>query len=153
MRTSLLAVFLLGGCGSPFSPGDTNEWAAARSLWAKRPFPDYLFEIRISCFCATEVNQWTRVVVTGGRVVQAQAPGATEPYPTEMLSYWPTVDEVFARVLSARHSQGVSRIDVRYDATLGYPTDVDISYDSSIQDAGASYTLRNVQFLRNPSPF
>lgn len=152
LRSGLIVALLLVGCGNPLSPGDLQDWAAARARWDRRPLPNYQFEIAISCFCATEVNQWTRVQVVGGRVTEAQALGSASPHPVGLLSYWPTLEELFARALTAGRAEGVRRVEARYDPTHGFPIYLDISYDPAIQDAGVVFTIRNVRLLGDCGP-
>ncbi len=143
----LLALTMLLGCGNPLAPSDLNEWAAAHARWNARPLPDYEFEIAIACFCSPELNAGNRVSVRGGQVVEVRALASGESYPVSMLSYWPTIDGMFERVASAREWDGVNRITVTYDPTLGYPTFLDINYDRNIQDAGVVYQISNLQLV------
>jgi hypothetical protein len=99
-----------------------------------------------------ELAQRTRVVVVGDRVIRARAAGATADHPAEYLQFWPTLDDLFARIRSASEASGVDRITARYDRILGFPAFLSIDYDSSIQDAGATYQVSDVRLIGGTGP-
>lgn len=129
-------------------PNDFRRLAQAEARWDARPFADYSYEIRVSCFCPPEINRWTRVSVRSGVVVDAQ-PVETDPvFPITSLSYWDPIDSLFTNLFRAMSESNAASyleaIIVDYDSELGYPINIEYRAKSNIADGGASYSLRNV---------
>jgi hypothetical protein len=129
-------------------PGDIRRLAEAKQLWLARSFTDYTYEIRTSCFCPPEVSQWARVEVRSGAVVDVNAVDPDPNFPITTLSYWQPIDTLFADIERAIADNGFTsvyaRVDVTYDAQLGFPTSIDYVSKPNIADAGASISVRNV---------
>jgi hypothetical protein len=129
-------------------PGDVRRLSEAKALWASRPFTNYTYEIRTSCFCPPEVTQWARVEVRNGAVVDVDAVDADPAFPITTLSYWTPIDTLFSDIERALSSGGFSsvyaRVDVTYDAQLGFPTSIEYVAKPNIADAGASISVRSV---------
>lgn len=133
-------------------PHDFRRFASAKALWDARPFTDYTYEIRTSCFCPPEINAWTRVTVRNGVVVDAEGVDSHQHHEIRTYSYWVPVDSVFAHLFRAMADGGdadswMAGIDVEYDAGLGYPTYIEYRSRPNVMDAGAAYYLRNVRSL------
>src|SRR5574338_1094521 len=119
--------------------------ARAESRWKDRPFTDYTYEIRISCFCPPEINQWTRVTVRDGAVTAAAAIDPDPNFPINTLQYWQPIDSVFANLFRAmRTSSSQTYLDaiiVDYDPVLGFPSNIEYRARSNVADGGAVYSL------------
>ena len=141
---------MLTACDSsgPFGPGDVRRLAEAKLRWESRSFTDYRYEIRTSCFCPPEVNQWSRVEVRNGVVVDVDAVDPDPDFPITTISYWQPIDTLFAHIERAISESGFSsiyaRVDVTYDSQLGFPTSIEYVSKPNIADAGASIAVRNV---------
>ena len=137
-----IPLLLATACSSdPFGPAEERALAAAEERWEATGPESYTFEYLVSCFC--EPQGWMRIAVEDGVVAAVvyadSAHVAVEP------DEWPTVEDLFARIRELaeggwQHGRDVS---AEYDATLGYPTSIDLTYDSSVQDGGVSYSVRN----------
>jgi hypothetical protein len=147
MRTRLLFLGLcaaVSACGeSPLSPTEFLRLADAEAQWAARPFPDYAFEVRQSCFCAPEMTQWARVEVVAGQVTRVVLLATGAELPPLERSYFPTVERIFSSIHSANGDDYLKDIVVEYDARLGYPTRVAFVSKPDIMDGGGTYYLRN----------
>ncbi len=150
MRIPILAIALgVIACGSDIvGPRDIARLAEAEARWNARPFADYSYEIRTYCFCPPEVNRWTRVSVRNGAVVDVQ-PVETDPaYPITYLQWWQPIDSLFVniyrRMTEPASQSAYQAIIVEYDATLGYPTNVEYREKPGVADAGAIITVRKV---------
>lgn len=150
---TLLLVLLASACAdaNPLSPHELSVLASAEARWKSRPFANYTYEIRQSCFCPPEVNQWTRVTVRDGHVVAADRVPPDSLYPPTTLQYWQPIDSLFARLRRNASDSSIggvySDIVVEYDPVLGYPTRIEWREKPTVADAGAVYTLRNVMPL------
>jgi hypothetical protein len=141
----VLAATLLGGCGGDvLGPNDYRQWSEARTRWDNRGYSHYHFEILVSCFCAPEVSQWTRVYVVNGEVAGAHPVAGGEWHQGAALQYWPTIDALFASIVNRSSGERLKSITARYHPQLGFPQRLDFSYDPGLMDAGALYQVRNV---------
>jgi hypothetical protein len=85
------------------------------------------------------------VIVVTDRIVASghyERAGAAVAEPHRDLFH--TVEGLFTLIDLARAQGGVS-IDVRYDATWGYPTRVAIDYAAPVVDDEVVYTIRSFQ--------
>ena len=148
--TAFSASAMLTACDSSgiAGPGDVRRLAEAKQRWESRSFPDYTYEIRTGCFCPPEVNQWSRVEVRNGVVVDVDAVDPDPNYPITTISYWQPIDTLFAHIERAISESGFNsvyaRVDVTYDSQLGFPTSIEYVSKPNIADAGASISVRNV---------
>jgi hypothetical protein len=131
-----------------FDPGDLARVTNAEALWKARSFPDYTYEIRVSCFCPPEVTQWTRVTVRNGAVTAAEAVDPQSQFPVTTLQYWAPIDSIFVdliRTLTEKEAQWyLEEVIADFDATLGYPTNIEYRAKRNVADGGSVYSLRNV---------
>lgn len=142
--TPLLLALSLSACARPFLlPRDEEgEVAAQRRRWESQNLDDYRFNFARTCFClplgavVVEVRDDRVVAVkdaqTGAPVTGAEAHGI------------PTIDQLFDQIAAAA-SNG-THLDVKYHASLGYPTDAEIGTLSN--DAGTRYFVGSVERLR-----
>jgi hypothetical protein len=131
-----------------FDPRDLARVTNAEALWKARSFPDYTYEIRVSCFCPPEVTQWTRVTVRNGAVTAADAVDPQSQFPITTLQYWAPIDSIFVdllRTLTEKEAQWyLDEVIADFDATLGYPTNIEYRAKRNVADGGSVYSLRNV---------
>ena len=129
-------------------PGDMRRLAQAKARWESRPFTDYSYEIRTSCFCPPEINQWARVEVRNGVVVDVDAVVPDPNFPISTISYWQPIDSLFSNIhramTTSTFSSAYSSVDVSYDSRLGYPTSIEYVSKPTVMDAGALISVRNV---------
>lgn len=129
------------------SPVESLELQQAEARWASRPFQSYSFEMRVSCFCAPALNEWSRIEVVNGAVTRVVAiANGIEVTPVDR-GYFPTVERLFADIRRASREDWVEDVDVQFDAALGYPTMIRFEPKRGILDAGSSYELRNASAL------
>ena len=142
LRLGILLLLATACSSDPFGPSEARALAAAEARWEATGPESYTFEYLVSCFC--EPRGWMRIAVEDGVVAAVvyadSAHVAVEP------DEWPTVEDLVARIreLAEGGSQHGRDVSAGFDATLGYPTDIDVTYDSSVQDAGVSYSTRNL---------
>ena len=147
---ALSASAMLTACDSSgiAGPGDFRRLIHAKERWASRPFADYTYEIRTSCFCPPELNQWSRVEVRNGAVVDVDAVDPDPAFPITTISWWQPIDTLFADIERAMAGSGFSsvyaEVNVTYDAQFGFPTSIEYVSKPTVADAGASISVRNV---------
>ena len=153
LMISLSGAAVLAACDSSgiVGPRDFRRLAEAEERWDARPFADYSFEIRTSCFCPPEINQWTRVSVRNGVVVDANAVDPNAHFPITTLAWWQPIDSLFSnlrRTMSnVSFDSPYADIKATYDPELGYPTRIEYIEKPTVADAAATITVRNVRPL------
>ena len=143
-----LAIFALGlmACESPLSSSERRLLAEGQAKWAARGYGDYSIEMRRSCFCAPEVNDWARVEVAGGAVMRVTLLGSGEIITDSRRTYWSSVEQLFSSLRETDEEDWLEDIEFTLDPVLGYPTEIHWISPDNVLDAGA------IQYLRNPAP-
>lgn len=142
LRLGIPFVVATACASDPFSPAEERALAAAEARWEAAGPESYTFEYMVSCFC--DPRGWMRIAVEDGVVTAVvyadSAHVAVEP------DGWPTVEDLFTRIreLAEGGSDHGRDVRVEFDETLGYPTAIDVTYDSSVQDGGVFYSTRNL---------
>lgn len=133
---------------SIFDPQDLARVIEAEARWKARSFPDYTYEIRVSCFCPTEITQWTRVAVRNGAVTAAEAVDPQTQFPITTLQYWGPIDSLFVdlrRTMTEKDAQWyLDAVIADFDAVLGYPTNIEYRAKRNVADGSSVFSLRNV---------
>jgi len=135
-----LLVLVLSGCGSQLlGPGEQRELEAAQARWEAAALPSYAFDYRRICFCV-DGGRLVRITVQAGEVSSVTAADTQGPLADPSAGSWPTVAQLFTRLEG--HAEGGSRdgwtLDVEYDATLGYPTEIKLVAPENIADGGST---------------
>lgn len=142
---AMLAVGLMA-CESPLSNSERRLLAEGQAKWAARGYGDYSIEMRRSCFCAPEVNDWAKVEVVGGTVARVTLLHSGETITDSRLTYWSSVEQLFSSLRETDEDDFLEDVEFTLDPVLGYPTEIHWKFPDNVLDAGA------IQFLRNPAP-
>lgn len=124
-------VFILAACSTGGS-----ELSRNKQTWEDANISHYRFELNLSCFCAfrdqmpltVEVKDDEVVSVTDVTGVSVSTDDPNYQYFVELA----TIDLLFAELESVTGSADAGKVIVKYDPTLGYPTEASIDY---IKDA------------------
>lgn len=124
--TIAVAVMVAAVCDSSTAPPSGSrlaELVRQESKWESQGLHDYLFDYEYQFAGAIEAAQ---IYVSDDSVAAAVDPATGKELPLDRGIAWPTVDSLFARARVAIASKAAD-LSVAYDATLGYPTRIDIS--------------------------
>jgi hypothetical protein len=128
-----------GACAD--SPND-HGLAAARAKW-DHPV-SYQFVWARGCECPTDATRPTLIGVNSNQITSAVYVDDQTPVAEQFRGLLRTVDGVFDDIQSAIDQHAAS-IDLRFDATRGYPTLVFVDYDRGIADEELSIQLSNLR--------
>ena len=137
-RTFLAAALLvLTACGDGFfaTTRFVTSLRAARARWASSGIDDYELTVRRLCFCG--FVEPVRVKVVDGAIVSRTVVSTGEPLSALYASYYPDVPGLFAIVEQA--TTNAHELDVEFDATYGFPTDVSIDWEENTVDEEVVY--------------
>lgn len=154
MMSRLGAILLLGvataGCESPTAPGDRGLLAEARAQWRSRNQDSYSFELNRNCFCVLGGRRMT-VTVRAGAVVGADYLDASGPVDAALLSYIPTIPDLFDLIEDAL-DRDVASFLAEYDPELGFPTRIEVDYSATAADDEIAISVRGLAFQEKVGP-
>lgn len=136
----LCAVAFVRCGGDPVGPVE-RELEAAWSRWVNAGYESYSFTTQRLCECPSEIVVPLRITVTNGEVTEVTVIDTDEPLDPEE---WYTINDIFS-LIRIELDRLPSRLEVTYDATLGFPAEV--SYGEVEIDAGAVITVSDVTAL------
>ena len=102
-----------------------------------------------SCECTPEMTGPVRVVVENGVVLARRYTATGATVAAALANAFPSVEGLFDFIEDAQR-QNAFRLEVSYDAALGYPTLIAVDYDRTIADDEFTYTtieLSGIAFL------
>jgi hypothetical protein len=138
------AAVIAATCDSSTAPpaGDRlAELAQSESKWKGQGLHDYFFDYHSQFGGAIAA---ARIYVNADSVAAAMDSVTGKELSHDPGHAWPTVDSLFARARAALASTGVDA-SVSYDATLGYPTRIDISPVMATPAGGSSSRASNLK--------
>lgn len=132
-------IFAAISCSDSTGPDrEIPRLAAARERWRAQNLHTYAFEMRRICFCANTDRLYVAVV---SDTVQGVLDLDTGEFVDTQLGL--TVEGLFSFIENAAvHSAYLIRAD--YDATQGFPTEIDYDGAAQIADDEVSYRVTNV---------
>jgi hypothetical protein len=91
----------------------------------------YSYTVRVTCDCPSDVTRPVTVYVDRGSIEYLLYEDNGRPVPLSYANSFPSAEQLFDAI-----QDGIDRradyIDIRYDPTYGYPTDVYIDYDRRV---------------------
>lgn len=139
----LLALVAAAACEAPTAPGDRDSLLAARARWQARGGTSYSFEITRSCFCLLGGRRMA-VTVRNGAVSGAEYLDSGGPVEFALLTYVPTVPDLFDQIESAL-DQRAAYFFASYDPNYGFPTRIEIDPSANAIDDEVAISVRNLQ--------
>ena len=141
-----LLPFLTGCVIFTSGSGDLQtEFDENRALWDVAAIADYSMRSQRRCFFCGVTFVPVRITVRGDTIdTVTDDSGAAV---AELVSgTFLTIDELFDLIQGAI-TQRASDIAVRYDAVLGYPTDIDIDFSRSVFNDETQFMIREFEPL------
>ena len=116
--------------------------AVAEAKWQANKPSVYEFTIEVICFCPIEKVPPSFRVTNG---VPARV-GASDPKASSMYDYYDTIEELFVVVKRFTSRNGI-RINVQYDAELGYPRTADLDQAENMADDEMRFNVTNFKVV------
>ncbi len=133
-------------CGTSTGPSQQARLDQAIALWQSHQLVSYQFELTRNCFCVLG-GQVILVTVENGTIKTAASEPSGAAIDAELIAYLPTIPDLFDIVQDAL-DRPVARLLVTYDATLGYPTRIELDYIAEAIDDESTTIVRNLTALR-----
>ncbi|MBD2356461.1 hypothetical protein H6G41_17820 [Tolypothrix sp. FACHB-123] len=132
---------------APQSPAIANsqlqQLTANRQLWRKQNIRNYRYKLSRSCFCVPQAREPVMVTVRKARRTWI-TDGAGKAVERELFQQYDTVPKLFNLIEDAI-AKKASNLTVQYDSKFGYPTQINIDYDSQMADEELYLTIENLQ--------
>jgi hypothetical protein len=125
---------------------DLHQLTINRQLWRKQKSRNYRYQVSKSCFCVPEARGPVQVTVRRGRTTSV-TDAAGKPVKREFFNQYDTVPELF-NVIEDAIAKKASNLTVQYHPKLGYPTQINIDYDSQMADEELYLTIENLRNVR-----
>ena len=149
-KKALLALLpFLAGCVifTSDSKDVQTEIDEHRALWDVAAITDYSMRFQNLCgFCGVEFLIPVRITVRDDTIDTVTDLDSGDPITEFTAGVFPTIDVLFDFIQNAIDN-AASQIDIRYDAVLGYPTDIDIDPSRSFFNDDSRFEIREFQEL------
>lgn len=141
------ALVLLAGC-EVMASGDSQSQVApapktlseANELWQQKEIRDYQATVQRTCYCPADLVQPIRLTVVGGKVAEFE--GLEQPVEnmTRADAQGLSVEGLFGFIRQAQE-RDPHKLEVTYDARLGFPTRIIYDGHPMIADDERQYQL------------
>jgi hypothetical protein len=111
--------------------------------WAQQNLENYRYTLQVGCFCPPEVRQPVVVEVRNGKVASIAAAENGKSVNPDYFQNYDSVAKLFEIVEDAI-ARDAYRLDITYDETLGYPTQINIDYNQYMADEERYLTIENL---------
>ncbi|MDM9382853.1 DUF6174 domain-containing protein [Chlorogloeopsis sp. ULAP01] len=115
-----------------------------RRLWNQQNIYSYRYTLSRSCFCIPEARGPVVIEVRNGIATSITSVDTGMPVNREYFQKYDTIPQLFVLIRDAI-ARGASNLSVQYDPILGYPTQINIDYDSQIADEEEYLTIESFE--------
>ncbi|BAY08896.1 hypothetical protein NIES2098_20570 [Calothrix sp. NIES-2098] len=130
----------------PIANSQLNQLNINRQLWKKQNIRNYRYKFSRSCFCAPKASGPVVVKVRQGRTT-SMTDAAGKPIERELFQQYDTIPKLF-NVIEDAIAKKASSLTVQYDPKFGYPTQINIDYNSQMADEELYLTIEGLQKIR-----
>jgi hypothetical protein len=133
------------GCASLVGPASGK--VSEQDKWQDANISHYRYELGISCFCIFAQDMPLVIEVQDGEVVSMEYKSGKEIDPAflEQFQRFDTIDKIFAELEKAQSE--AERVEVTYDETYGFPTQITIDQAIQAADDELYLTISNFEVL------
>ncbi len=141
----VLLAILMTGCASLV--GQASGELSEQEKWQDANISHYRYELSISCFCIFAQDMPLVIEVQDGEVVSMEYKSGKEIDASnlELFQRYDTIDKIFAELVKAQSE--AERVEVSYDETYGFPTQVTIDQAVQAADDELYLTISNFEAL------
>ena len=117
-----------------------------RRFWNQQNISNYDYTLSNSCFCIGDARGPVVIKVRNGQTSSITSV-ATGKDVKEYFQNYNTIPKLFDVIQDAINRKAAS-LNVRYNARFGYPTQIDIDYNSQIADEERYLTIENFKVIK-----
>ncbi|WP_340139631.1 DUF6174 domain-containing protein, partial [Trichormus variabilis] len=117
-----------------------------RRLWNSKNISNYRYTLSNSCFCIPEARGPVVIEVRNGQTTSITAVNPGQAVNPQFFQKYNTIPKLFNVIQNAIQSQA-SSLDISYNHKFGYPTQINIDYNSQIADEELFLTIENFEVI------
>ncbi len=118
-----------------------------RRFWNQRNISSYDYTLSNSCFCIGDARGPVVIKVRNGQTTSITSVATGQPVNPEFFQNYNTIPKLFDVVQDAINRRAFS-LNVQYNARFGYPTQINIDYNSQIADEEIFLTIENFKVIK-----
>ncbi|MEH2339254.1 DUF6174 domain-containing protein [Nostoc sp.] len=134
----------------------SNNWNLRRSqkrlefnrrFWSGQNISNYDYTLSNSCFCIADARGPVVIKVRNGQTTSVTSVATGKPVNPEFFQNYNTIPKLFDVIQDAIKRKAFS-LNVEYSARFGYPTKINIDYNSQIADEEKYLTIENFKVIK-----
>ncbi|HEX8377040.1 MAG TPA: DUF6174 domain-containing protein [Pedobacter sp.] len=150
LKPLLIVLFLFitisQGCKKEENSPELQAFTEAKMLWESSNISkssNYIFTSTRVCFC-TDPGTY-RITVVNNAITDVRIGALYEDYPHAGKDF-KTIDQLF-QFIEASLKKDPAKANIKYDALLGYPTEIDLDFEINALDDEVRYNIKDLQLL------
>jgi hypothetical protein len=116
-------------------------------LWKEKDVKNYRYRLSKSCFCIPAARGPVIIVVKDGVTTSVTSEATGQAVDPELFKQYDSVPKLFAVIQDGIDRKAAS-LNVKYDPKLGYPTQINIDYDTQIADEELYLTIDKFEVIK-----
>ncbi|MEH2378584.1 MAG: DUF6174 domain-containing protein [Nostoc sp.] len=113
-------------------------------LWRRQRIPNYRYEFTRSCNCLPKATELVIIQVRNGVTTSITSKETGKPVDAQLFQKYNTIPKLFNIIRNALIKKAAN-LTVQYEPKIGYPTQINIDYNSQIADDEIFFTIKNLQ--------
>ncbi|WP_414577701.1 DUF6174 domain-containing protein [Anabaena sp. CCY 9402-a] len=118
-----------------------------RRLWNSQNISNYRYTFSNGCFCIPDARGPVVIEVRNGQTVSITSVATNQPVDPQFFRQYSTIPKLFNVIQDAIQRQA-SSLTVQYNAAYGYPTQINVDYNSQIADEEIYLTIENFEIIQ-----
>ncbi|MEH2168341.1 MAG: DUF6174 domain-containing protein [Nostoc sp.] len=118
-----------------------------KRLWEQANISNYRITVSNSCFCIQDARGPVVIEVRNGQTTSITSVATGKPVNPQFFQQYNTIPKLFNVIQDAINRKAFN-LDVEYNAKLGYPTKINIDYNSQIADEEIFLTIEKFQEIK-----
>ncbi|MEH1938338.1 MAG: DUF6174 domain-containing protein [Nostoc sp.] len=130
-----------------FTSSTFEQFKINYRLWRQQRISNYSYEFTRSCNCLPKATELVIIQVRNGVTTSITSKETGKPVDAQLFQKYNTIPKLFNIIRNALIRKAAN-LTVQYDPRIGYPTQINIDYDSRIADDEIFFTIKNLQQIK-----
>ncbi|MBD2364195.1 hypothetical protein H6G36_23940 [Anabaena minutissima FACHB-250] len=118
-----------------------------RQLWNSQNISNYRYTFSNGCFCIPDARGPVVIEVRNGQTISITSVATNQPVNSQFFQQYSTIPKLFNVIQDAIQRQA-SSLTVHYNPAYGYPTQINVDYNSQIADEEIYLTIENFEIIQ-----
>ncbi|MEH1939720.1 MAG: DUF6174 domain-containing protein [Nostoc sp.] len=116
-------------------------------LWRQQKISNYRYEFTRSCNCLPKATEPVIIEVRNGVTTSITSKATGQPVDGQLFQKYNTIPKLF-NIIKDALIRRAANLTVQYYPRIGYPTQINIDYNSQITDDEIFFTISNLQKIK-----